>query len=239
MSDFYSTYFGAKSDYDYSANLTNNLSDYYAIRNGSYKKLATAYYKKQEAESDSGSTTSKTYTTLISNASDLKTSADTIVNSKTLFEKKDITTTDAATGVKTTTNDYDKDAIYKAVSSFVDNYNAVIDNLDSVDDESMTKKSANLISLTKANEDLLKNMGITIGTDNTLSIDKDTFKKADINDIKTLFTGNYSYAYEVSLKTTLISNASKNLMAKQDSSYSNSGSYVNKLTSGSLYDTYL
>ncbi len=38
--------------------------------------------------------------------------------------------------------------------------------------------------MTKANSNMLSKVGITIGTDNKLSIDETSFKKADMNTVK-------------------------------------------------------
>ena len=62
----------------------------------------------------------------------------------------------------------------------------------------------NMIDLTDSKEKALDEIGITINTDNTLSIDKDTFMKADMEKVKGLFSGSGSYGYSVSAKASMI-----------------------------------
>lgn len=61
-----------------------------------------------------------------------------------------------------------------------------------------------LTATTNGNETLLKAIGITVKADNKLSIDEDTFKKADMSKVEALFKGNTSYGYQVGLRTSLI-----------------------------------
>ena len=58
--------------------------------------------------------------------------------------------------------------------------------------------------MSTGNETLLKAIGITVKADNKLSIDEDTFKKADMSKVEELFKGNTSYGYQVGLRTSLI-----------------------------------
>ena len=67
----YSALFGGTSDSSSVGN-TNMLSDYAAIKNGSYGKLMKAYYAKQDAEKLSGKGDTSQKLTL------MKTSADSL-----------------------------------------------------------------------------------------------------------------------------------------------------------------
>ena len=67
-----------------------NLSDYAAIKNGSYGKLLKAYYAKQDAEKLSGKGDTSQKLTLMKTSTDsLKKSADAL-NDSSLWEKKKI-----------------------------------------------------------------------------------------------------------------------------------------------------
>ena len=77
---------------------TNMLSDYAAIKNGSYGKLMKAYYAKQDAEKLSGKgDTSQKLTLMKTSADSLKKSADAL-NDSSLWEKKKIKKKDEKTG---------------------------------------------------------------------------------------------------------------------------------------------
>ena len=121
----YSALFGGTSDSSSVGN-TNMLSDYAAIKNGSYGKLMKAYYAKQDAEKLSGKgDTSQKLTLMKTSADSLKKSADAL-NDSSLWEKKKIKKKDEKTGEEIEVEDYDWDKITKAVKSFVEDYNDVV-----------------------------------------------------------------------------------------------------------------
>ena len=242
----YSSLFSSLSS-NSTGDLTSMLSDYASIKNGSYGKLMKAYYAKVGTDNTSSKTNTTTKPTssattadtaaklsAVQNASDeMKESADALyaTGTKSLFNKKDVTTKDA-NGVETTAKAYDADAIYKAVSSFVEDYNSLLTTAESAASTSIT----NLVSLTNANKSLLSDMGITVKTDNTLSIDEATFKKADMSTVKSLFNGSGSYAYSVSAQASFIDLAASNEASKANT-YTASGAYGSNFATGSILDS--
>lgn len=246
----YSSLFSSLSS-NSTGDLTSMLSDYASIKNGSYGKLMKAYYAKVGTDNTSSKTNTTTKPTssattadtaaklsAVQNASDeMKESADALyaTGTKSLFNKKDVTTKDA-NGVETTAKAYDADAIYKAVSSFVEDYNSLLTTAESAASTSITNKASNLVSLTNANKSLLSDMGITVKTDNTLSIDEATFKKADMSTVKSLFNGSGSYAYSVSAQASFIDLAASNEASKANT-YTASGAYGSNFATGSILDS--
>ena len=111
----------------------NFLSDYAAIKNGSYGKLMKAYYakpdidkkvtsvndKKDTKSTSTAADTSETLAKVQKSADNLKESADALIKKgkDSLFAEEDITTTDE---------------IYGAVSEFVKDYNSLLDSADDV-----------------------------------------------------------------------------------------------------------
>lgn len=229
----------------------NFLSDYASIKNGSYTKLLKAYYAKT---GDTGTTSSslstntnkqsistaadsaKTLSGIEKAADDLKESADALITkgSKSVFTKKNVTTTNED-GFENTTKEYDTDAIYKAVSQFAQDYNSLVDKAGDSNTQNILSKTESLVNMTKSNEKLLSQIGITIQEDNTLSIDEETFKKADMNTAKSLFNGSGSYAYRVSAQASLIDYAASRESSKANT-YTGSGTYSNVYSSGNLLD---
>ena len=247
---------GAKQDYSYLFNSLpgskagsnlNFLADYASIKNGSYGKLMKAYYAKNENDSVSSDSSKKTVSTSkdsgktlskIENAADdLKESADKLITkgSKSVFNKKDVTSTDED-GLSTTTKEYDTEAIYSAVSSFVKTYNSLIDAAGDSKTNSIINKTSSLIKMTEANEKLLSQAGITIEKDNTLSIDEEAFKKSNMSAVKSLFNGNSSYAYQVSAQASLIDFAA-GTQASKSNTYTASGGYGNPYSTGNMIDS--
>jgi hypothetical protein len=234
------------------SSLTSLLGDYSSIKNGSYSKLMKAYYSKDsssEVKSLAESSTSSTGTTtstatkklnaVQTTADSLKDSADALLasGSESLFAQKDITTTDE-NGLESTTKGYDTDAIYSAVNKFVKNYNSVIDAVDDTDNTIVTNRGVSLANITSSNEKSLNKIGITVEDDGTLSLDKDTFMKADMSSVKNLFNGSGSYGYQVSAQASIINCAAAS-EASVTSLYTGSGTYSSTLNAGTLYSSYL
>lgn len=185
----------------FSGNMGINLSDYASIKNGSYGKLMKSYYAMEEGE-DNKKTNSKNDTDdtdatlkgIKSSTNKLKESAADLYADKALFEKN-------ADG------EYDKEAIYEKVKAFVDDYNAVIESVGPAETESIAKAGANMVNATVNSVDMLASVGISVsGSDYTLSIDKEDFMEANIADIKTMFSGVGSYAYQVGAKASRLQN---------------------------------
>ena len=248
---------GLKNDYSYlfsglgnnsGANL-NFLSDYVSIKNGSYAKLMKAYYSesandtvKSLAKSTTAATLSKEETKAIakvqSTTDALKESADALLASgkNSLFHQKDITTKDE-NGVETTRKGYDTEALYSAVNQFVKDYNSVVEAGKDVSIDAINNRVNRLMGYSKANENMLNKIGITIGEDGTLAVDKASFQKADASKIQTLFQGNGSYAYQVSAQASMI-NYTADSAANKANTYTGSGTYGNNYNSGNLFNSY-
>ena len=178
-----------------------NLNDYASIKNGSYGKLVKSYYALDEEQktkdSNSKNDTDDTDTTIrsIKSASDdLKDSAAALYSAKSLY-------------VKEADGEYDMEALYEKVKQFVDDYNATIEAVGSAETQSIVNAGASLVNNTSNNSDMLEKMGITIsGADYTLSIDKEKFMKSNISDVKSMFSGVGSFAYQVGAKASRIYN---------------------------------
>ena len=189
---------------------TFSLGDYAAIKNGSYKKLLKAYYAKQDAEKSAISSDAMKNSSLVKSSADaLKKSANAL-NNEALWEKKE---------------DYDWDAITKAVKSFVDDYNSVVKLAGNSDSKDVLRNAVWMTGMTEANDNLLSKAGITVGKGNQMELNEDVLKKADIRTLKTLFTGHNSLADKIATKANSISNAA----ARTSGTYKSNGTYSNAL----------
>ena len=176
-----------------------NLSDYASIKNGSYGKLMKSYYAldEEEATKDKKSKndtddTDATIRNIKSASDDLKDSAAALYSSKGLFAKD-------ANG------EYDMDAIYEKVNAFIEDYNSMIGSVGSAETESIANAGASVVNNTSNNIDMLSKLGISVsGADFTLSIDKEKFMKSNIADVKSMFSGVGSFAYQVGAKASRI-----------------------------------
>ena len=189
---------------------TFSLGDYAAIKNGSYKKLLKAYYAKQDAAKSTISSDAMKNSSLVKSSADaLKKSANAL-NNEALWEKKE---------------DYDWDAITKAVKSFVDDYNSVVKLAGNSDSKDVLRNAVWMTGMTEANDNLLSKAGITVGKGNQMELNEDVLKKVDIRTLKTLFTGHNSLADKIDAKANSISNAA----ARISGTYKSNGTYYNAL----------
>lgn len=212
---------------------TNMLSDYYSIKNGSYGRLMKAYYSQNNKSAvDKSSETAKTdkvdkttkainsKATVAKNvksaADSLKTSSDALIDNK-LYSK--VSTTDKS-GNKTEAVDVDK--IYSAASDFVNSYNNTIDKAAKSDTSAIKSNVSAMNNYTRVNSKALSNIGITIDSDNKLSIDEDKFKNANMDDVKALFGNTKSYGSQVG---SLASSVSAAASYSQFSGYNSYGRY--------------
>lgn len=219
-----------------------NYSDYATIKNGSYTKLMKAYYAK-EASGDSSSSSitststskdsSKTLANIESAAEDLKKASEALRTNgdKSLFTKKQTTDKDGNVSYE-----YDTDKIYKAVSDFVDSYNKMLKEGGDSNTNSILRSTKSMVNLTKANSNMLSSVGITIGTDNKLSIDETAFKKADMNTVKSLFHTTGGFGYQTSVQAGMIESYAKS-EAEKANTYNKSGMYTYNYTTGEIYNT--
>lgn len=234
---------------------SNFLADYASIKNGSYGKLMKAYYggsqnssvksiAKKSVDSYTGkkealtSEETKAYTKVKSSADSLKESADKLMKTGTnsVFALKDITVTDE-NGVESTEKGYDVEGIYSAVKNFVSDYNAVIESADKVDSDTVARRAASMMRATSSNLKSLLAVGISINTNGTLSLDKDTFMEADMSKVKSLFSGAGSYSYTVSSQASMINYAADRETSKGNT-YTTKGTYGTNFNNGNLYNSW-
>lgn len=225
----------------------NFLSDYASIKNGSYGKLLKAYYNKTDSDSSSPSTdtkdkistslasdSAKTLASIDKSADALKESADKLIvkGKDSLFKEKEVTVKNED-GTTTTTKEYDMDAIYNAVSEFVKDYNSLLKDVSKSDSASVLKAASNMKNITSLYSKTLEKAGISVGSDNKLSINEDSFKSADMSTIKSIFNESPSFAYTISSQASFIDFAASREAVKANT-YNFAGSYSNNYTMGNI-----
>lgn len=239
-----------KSSGIFSSQTTNmfsgiDFSTLSSIRNGSYHKLLKSYYANvgSDSTSDTGSVKTDnvqdTAAEKLNGAAVRDEAADLVdlaaaLRNTSLWEKKSVTDKEG-----TVAKEYDKEAIYKAVYEFVSGYNMLLDKTAKSNDNSILRTASSMTYYTKANQSLLKDMGITIGSDNRLSIDEDKFKQADMAIAKSAFSGSNSYGQTISKNASSVYSSAVAQIAKLDSAttYSSSGKY--SYVTGATYNRYL
>lgn len=226
-----------------SMNMGVDLGTYGLIKSGSYFKLMQSYYATDEgkealkqAVSGNTSTSKDSAKTLAEVKSDsealMKSAAELYKANSDVFKKVDTKDLEGKTNT-----DYNRDAIYKAVNQFVNDYNAAITSAEKSNTSSIANAAASMVNNTQLNEKYLQKLGITMSDkDYTLSIDKDIFDKADVSAIKSVFNGAGSFAYSVASKASMISSHAA-LEASKSNTYNNNGGYTYNYNTGELYNS--
>ncbi len=198
--DMYSTLFGSSSNTSGASSLSSSLGDYNLIRSGAYKKLQQAYYSKVAKDSDSDVETIKGSGTTDSkaNLSTLKSAAGKLKSSAQTLQKKDYSKTEDA---------------LEDVKSFISDYNSTLNATKKLNSYSILQTGVWATEAMGASESTLEKLGITIGEDNTLKLDEEKFKSADVSSLKALFSGSGSLADRISAKASSLELQSANQIA--------------------------
>lgn len=224
----------------YGSSFYGSFGNYASIRSGTYKKLLNSYYSKTKPSQTTASDkktdvwnqrysyTNPALTSVKKEADELTASARALTaqGSNSLFKEKYTTTTDAEIGVKTTTKGYDRDAIEKAVNSFVSDYNSAVKAGRDSTNSNVARNTAYMTQQTGIYARSLSDVGISIGKDNTFSVDTDKLKSANIDTLKRVFNGATSFAAQTANRSGSISQAASRASSPA-STYNRTGNYNN------------
>lgn len=187
----YTSLLSGQNSYSANAKKTNNASDLQAlmkradqVRSVSYRKNMMEEYKK--LFSGDGIGTAESEMKLSDTAKSLSSSASAL-----------------ATG--SVTDFSDRESLTKKVESFVNDYNGTIDAMQKSNSVDALKKGLYMTNTAKAYSRTLARVGLKLGSDNKLTLDKEKFASAYDSSIKSLFNGSYSFASKVADKASDIS----------------------------------
>ena len=228
MNSFFS---GKSSSSSKSANdsVYSSIGDLGVIKSGAYKKLAQKYY----ANSSNTKAAKETSAKEIKNNSNAAVASASKLLDKNLYEAKTVKTTDEDGNTKETT-DIDRSKILDSLKDFVKSYNATVKEAGESDNNNVLKSASRMVSQTKVYAGNLNRAGITIGSDNTLSLDEDKFNNANASDIKSLFTGSVSFGKSTQEKLYQIYSAANSNTA-QSAVYNANAQY--SVSTGSMFDS--
>ena len=222
------------SNSSYTSGLYSSLSEYSTIRTGAYKKLLNSYFSK--TQSTKASQTGTNY----------QVKGNSTVEKKQLTEVKDAADSLYSSAAKLTdtssTKSLFKNAqsvtgeISSAVKNFVNDYNSLVEEAADTSNSRVTGKVSFMTSQTNAYKSSLENIGITINDDKTLTVDEKKLNSADVNDVKKLFNGSSSMAYQTFVRASSISSAAENA-STTSGLYGSDGAYDNYYNSA--YNWYL
>ncbi len=132
-----------------------------------------------------------------------------------------------------------KDSVYKAFSSLVEDYNDLIKNTDKSANSNVVNQASYLKNLVSGNKSAFSRIGVTVNSDKSLSIDEKAFKEADMSSVKNLFTGAYSFSEKMTDRVNQIYRYATQGDALTKPTYNSEGSGFNVPTMGSMVDTIL
>ena len=222
------------SNSSYTSGLYSSLSEYSTIRTGAYKKLLNSYFSK--TQSTKASQTGTNY----------QVKGNSTVEKKQLKEVKDAADRLYSSAAKLTDTSSTKSLfknvqsvtgeISSAVKNFVNDYNSLVEEAADTSNSKVTGKVSFMTSQTNAYKSSLENIGITINDDKTLTVDEKKLNSADVNDVKKLFNGSSSMAYQTFVRASSISSAAENA-STTSGLYGSDGAYDNYYNSA--YNWYL
>ncbi len=208
-SSFVDTFFGNSSNSG--SSLFSSLGDLQMIQSGVYKKAMKSYVaaKKSAMSETSGTATDiKTDFTSKFAATDSKESLSNLKSSA----QKLYAASNELKSAKYTGDTKPEDLLGKA-KSFVSAYNNTLNASKNMNSYSILQTAVWSTEQMNYSEGLLNKVGISITENNTLSIDEEKFKSANMSDLKTLFSGSSSLADRVSQKASTLFNQSANQLA--------------------------
>lgn len=228
----YSNLFGSYNSYGNRSSKSNlstlsglsgiNFSDYSIISSGSYRKLMNAYYSNNPSAKATLKQSESSSVLTAQNATAMGNSIKEVMK-ESLWAKKSFTETDEKTGEKTVKQDYDREAIGKALKKFTEDYNKVVESAGNSDTMSVLRNGSWMTKTTSINSKLLSEAGITVGSDNKLSFDQDKLDKADISAVQTLFKGYGSFASQLLNRSNAIATATGPTAYNRNGGYAYSG----------------
>ncbi|WP_044915336.1 hypothetical protein [Butyrivibrio sp. WCE2006] len=244
----YSTLFGSLpgggSSNNLMSGLSNMLSDYSSIRNGSYGKLVSAYYKKIESE-DSDSTEKsersskdtgwpktetpksnaaekKQYSAISSDAKSVASDIEKLAKADSSVYSKSWHNVTDEDGNENKVFDYNSSKVSNAVSNFVKSYNSLMDSSSDVSDVTTSTRADYLSKLTNSYKSELSSIGISVKNNGKLSLDKEKLNAAGAEAVENVFTQKAGYGYKISQAATSLETAASRA-ASNSSTYSKSG----------------
>ena len=164
--------------------------------------------------------------------SDTKTSDSTMASSASALYK-----TIEKLGAKTIDNDHKAD-LYDAFLAFIKDYNTLVEKAEKSENSKVTNQVGYLKDLISNNKSAFSKLGVTVNSDKTLSLDEDKFKEADMNDLKSLFDGSYSFFEKMKDRINQVYRYASSGGSLETQTYTSQGGYT-AVNAGTTLDTTL
>ena len=116
--------------------------------------------------------------------------------------------------------------IYGSVTAFVETYNNALKSSGTSSDSSLERYAKYLKNLSKDYSEELKDVGITVNSDGSLSANDNLLKAANVSDIKKLFSSDAEYGNKISRYAKRMTEKAENLIYTEQTG---AGSQINLL----------
>ncbi len=171
--------------YSSMSNVLNQWSDFRVSKN-----LYKEYFAMQKTEDTSSS---ESYIQKLINGSTEKVYEDKL-GSLSNAVSESVAKLESAFAENEETGEIDYDAAYSAAESFVKSYNDFVSGIGSSGDSTVSNKDSFVANMTNAYTTRLDKVGISVGSDGTLSIDKEAFNSASASQLDKIFGKEDSFA---------------------------------------------
>ena len=171
--------------YSSMSNVLNQWSDFRVSKN-----LYKEYFAMQQSEDTSSS---ESYIQKLINGSTEKIYEDKLGSLSNAVSEA-VSKLETAFAEDKETGEIDYDAAYTAAESFVKSYNDFVSGIGSSGDSTVSNKDSFVANMTNAYTKRLENVGISVGSDGTLSIDKEMFNSASASQLDKIFGKEDSFA---------------------------------------------
>ncbi len=176
---------GSYNVYSSMSNVLSQWSDFRVSKN-----LYKEYFAMQETEDTSSS---ESYIQKLINGSTEKVYEDKLGTLSNAVSEA-VSKLETAFAEDEETGEIDYDAAYSAAESFVKSYNDFVSGIGSSGDSTVSNKDTFVANMTNAYTKRLENVGISVGSDGTLSIDKEAFNSASASQLEKIFGKEDSFA---------------------------------------------
>ncbi len=171
--------------YSSMSNVLNQWSDFRVSKN-----LYKEYFAMQKQQDTSSS---ESYIQKLINGSTEKVYEDKLGSLSNAVSEA-VSKLETAFAENEETGEIDYDAAYTAAESFVKSYNDFVSGIGSSGDSTVSNKDTFVANMTNAYTKRLENVGISVGVDGTLSIDKEAFNSASASQLDRVFGKEDSFA---------------------------------------------
>lgn len=182
-----------------------SLGDYSLIKNGGYGKLMKSYYNQMKSDSAAATSKATSSQDVLDNilnerkqnnvSKDVQKSNDALKKGMSSLSSSLATLQNSSTYETTKDGKSAQDKTVNAIKDYVENYNKVVTSSKGSTLSNITNNVASIMDNTSSNATKLKNIGVNVNSDGTLSIDEKKLKEADTSKIQELFASDKYSSY--------------------------------------------